>query len=584
MPRDERDFRKDGDEYYRITGQGTLSNNFWENSLNNNIKFSVQTVLDDENPKGDMYQTKNYNHGFTLGLSSWGKYKPDEGVSAVDYNLFINMNRQNSMKSKLVQSPMRILPNGDTVASYLGKVETKGLEWNLGGRLEWNRLFYTGDIIHKILIGTEPQFNANTGQGLILDSLFNYYSFDSQRRSYNFNSVPAQLLMNIYAEDKFTGHLWFDYSVMLGFRYEMYRPYKFNLSGLWGKGNLVESHQGTFFNPRFSMMVYLSQNSQLRLSAGATSKSPSMDVIYPPEDVFGWKNPVTEEVEYFHFNTRVPDLKGYREVQYEVSYDQKFFNLFGMTLSGYYRERTSEPEDQNIPVFSSSLNTTNPYIYYVGQHSNYVNLGNTYSKGLELTLKSARIKPLNMELQIVASYSFQNTFRNISIYDSNPDASIGRYPNYKVPGTDTVYGYMYSSAGKWNENLLINYYLKYTHPTLKLWVTLRIEQLGIERYRDLNHEPEELAMLNETQRIAYYFERAIKTRPNKFLFNLNISKSLFSGAEVSFYVNNFLDDSAIYKYLLAPPSTYAEVIRNPSLFYGLEFSMTVDNLIGRSLR
>jgi hypothetical protein len=42
-----------------------------------------------------------------------------------------------------------------------------------------------------------------------------------------------------------------------------------------------------------------------------------------------------------------------------------------------------------------------------------------------------------------------------------------------------------------------------------------------------------------------FLTRSIKIKPNKWLFNVNVSKSLFKGAEVSFYVNNFLDDAAV---------------------------------------
>ena len=161
----ERDIRKTGDEYLRLTGQVVFSGNYFNNALNMNNKINFQTIHDEEEPKGDVQQTKNYNRGFTLGLSTWGKYKPADGVSAVDFNLFATMRRENSMKSRLVQSDLRILPNGDTVSTYLGKVETHGIEWTFGGRLEWNRVFYTGDVIHKFLLGVDPQYNANTGQG-----------------------------------------------------------------------------------------------------------------------------------------------------------------------------------------------------------------------------------------------------------------------------------------------------------------------------------------------------------------------------------------------------------------------------------
>jgi hypothetical protein len=64
------------------------------------------------------------------------------------------------------------------------------------------------------------------------------------------------------------------------------------------------------------------------------------------------------------------------------------------------------------------------------------------------------------------------------------------------------------------------------------------------------------------------------------LLNVNVSKSLFKGAEISFYVNNFLDDPAITRYMMSATEA-TETTRNPPLFYGIEFSMIVDELFGK---
>ena len=481
------------------------------------------------------------------------------------------------MVSKLVQSPMRVVL-GDTLASYIGKRETRGIEWSLHSTIQWSRIFYTGDIIHKFLVGSKPEFDANTGEGIVVDTNFEYASFDSKEKSYSFNTVPGQLLMNVFVEDEITGHLLCDYNMVFGLRYDMYRPYKFNLSGLWGKGDLVESHQGSFFNPRFNMMIYLSQNNQIRLSAGTASKSPPMSSVFPTALYYNWRNPADSITYYFTYNRRVPDLKGSKEIQYELSFDQKFSNILGFSVSGYYKKRTGEPEGVPVPVFYSTIVNSKKAVYFIDSYSLMANLGTTESKGLEFSLKTTKIKPLNLEIQVAGSYSRFKSFSNLVHYDSSPDLSLGRKPNYLVPGTDTLIGYLYTTGASWNDRLQLNYYFRYTHPSLGLWVTLRIEQVAMDRDQSNSQEPQDLSLANPTQLMLYNFNREIKTKPNKFLFSINISKSLFPGAEVSFYVNNFLDDPAIYTYLGTPPSTYYDSSRNPPLFYGLEFSMTFNNL------
>jgi hypothetical protein len=71
----------------------------------------------------------------------------------------------------------------------------------------------------------------------------------------------------------------------------------------------------------------------------------------------------------------------------------------------------------------------------------------------------------------------------------------------------------------------------------------------------------------------------MRRKPNKWLFNVSMSKSLFKGAEVSFYVNNFFDDPAIRRYNSAR-TTETEEQRNPGLFYGIEFSISLDGIFG----
>ncbi|NJD21747.1 MAG: hypothetical protein FIA82_03630 [Melioribacter sp.] len=574
----ERDVRLTGDEYLRLTGQLIYSKSLFENSLTTNSKILYQRVLDEEEPEGALQQTKNYNRGYTISLSTWGTYKPETDISSWDYNLFATMRRENSMKSRLVSGYV-ILPSGDTASTYIGRVETKGLEWTLGGRLEYNTVLYTGDLIHKLLFGIEPQYNANTGEGLIVDSLLNYYGLSSGRRSQSFNDIPGQLLLGTYFEDKITSHFIFDFNLMFGFRYEMYRPEKFNLSGLWGDGDLVKSHQGSFFNPRFNLMIYLSKNNQLRLSAGTSSKSPPMSMLYPEDDVIMWRNPVDGKNYYINPDRKQLDLKGYKETLYEISYDHKFANSVGVTLTGYFKSRTGNLNSYSIPVFQTAMVNGKTKVYYVDYYSLYSNLGITESKGLEFSIRTSKIKELNIDFTITGSYSFIKTPGVGVSYSSTPNASLGQYPNYKVPiaGIDTLIGWTYPRAGSWRDRLQINYSVRYTVPALGLWITLRAEQVVFENSQTLDQSPIDFNIAGASDIANYLFSQELKTKPNKWLLNFNMSKSLFKGAEVSFYVNNFLDEAAIRKYYSSPTVQSFEQ-RNPDLFYGLEFSMALDNL------
>ncbi|HEX2865523.1 MAG TPA: TonB-dependent receptor [Ignavibacteriales bacterium] len=579
--RSERDLRKQGDEYTRLSAQSIFSASAFKGRLKFNNKLQAQMPFDEEAPKGDIMQTKNYNRGYYVGYSGWGKYTFEEGTSSLEYNSYLNLRRENSMKSKL-NFELVVLPGGDTVSSYIGKLETRGSEWNLGGRLEWNKIYFTGNLVHNLMLGTEVEYNANTGEGIMLDSVLNYYGADSPKRSYRFDDIPGQALLSLYAQNKMTWHSLFDFSLTLGLRYEMNRPYEFNLKGILGDGDIVRSRRGSFLNPRMNFMVYFSHYSQLRFSAGITTKSPAMSAIYVPPTYGDWRNPLDGKTYYYIMNRRAPDLKGFRVSQFEVSYDHSFFNFLGTTFSAYYKERKNENESQMQPVTTVLNNNGKLTAYFIDDYYLQENLGWTISKGLEFTLRTGKIKPLNMSFMVTGSYYNQNSGTGVTGYDFYPDISKGRIPNYKPSGVniDTLMAFAYKPGTHWNDRLQINYYLKYTMPPLGLWVTLRAEQLLFENVQSLDQEYEDYNLLTESGKINYDFQRRIVHKDGKWLLNINISKSLFKGAEISFYVDNLLDDPAISRSYITP-AAISESARNPDLFYGIEFSCILDNFFNK---
>jgi hypothetical protein len=573
-----RDVRVTGDEYMRVTGQTTFSNHLLDNLLTTNNKIMVQRILDEEEPKGDMLLKKNYNRGYTLSYSSWGDYKFRDGISALDYSMYLTFRRENSMKSRLITDYV-ILASGDTLNSYIGKSETKGKEWTLGGRLEYASCYNTGTLIHKLLAGFEPQYNANTGEGYMIDSLLNIGGAGSGTRSYSFDDIPGQFLLGLYLEDKITGHFVRDFNLTLGSRLEMYRPHKINLSGLWGDGDFIASRNGTYLNPRLNLMIYLSRVSQLRVSAGTSSKSPSMSVLYPPTtSVIPWRNPVDGQNYYFKEDRWVPDLKGYREGMLEVSYDHKPARWLGLTVNGYLKKRTGNPTSYDVPVFAFVKTGDSRYrTYFVDRYSKYDNTGKTETKGLEFSARTSKIEALNTEFTITGSYTHVKNPSTGFYYDETPNGQLGEFANFHVPSTlvDTLLGLVYPRSESWNDRLQINYSFRYTHPALGLWITLRAEQFVYGRNQTISFKPFDATLASPSDVVSHLFDAEIKTKPVKWLLSFNMSKSLFKGAEISFYVNNFLDDPAIREYYINP-TTKTQEVRNPELFYGIEFSMMFD--------
>lgn len=572
----ERNIRVTGDEYLRLTGQAVYSASLYNGKIDNNSKILLQKILDEGKPKNDLQRTENYNRGYIISFSNWGKFKPRDNIPVLDYNFYATMRRENTKASRMMTG-LVILPSGDTAAAYMGKIETRGIEWTLGGNFEWNKVFNTGDFIHRFSAGANPQYNANTGEGVVFDTLLSYYGVESGKRPYSFDQVPGQFLASLYLEDKVTGNFLFDFTLQLGFRYEMYRPYDFNFSGLWGKGDIIKSHQGTFFNPRINLMVYLSDNSQFRLSFGNSSKTPQMSLVYPLPAVFPWRDPETKQNMYFRYDTDNPELKGVRETLYEISYDHRFSNFAGISLTSYYKLRINEPKAQDNPVFH--VDSKNK-LSYINEYSIYYNIGKKETKGIEFSITTARIKPLNMDFQITGSYNFVKMPSTGTNYIDHVDTSMNERPNYVVPNVpvDTMIGLIYPYKEFWYDDCQINYYIKYTFAPLGLWVTLRAEQMIFERDQTKDNYPIDLEHASESTIANYYYSRRIRTKPGKWLFNLSLSKSLFRGAEVSLYVNNFLNDPGTYRNNVNSYSGQ-DVARNPELYYGIEFSLIMEKLL-----
>lgn len=576
VARSERNIRLVGDEYTRLTGQVVASTKLMDKTLTLTNKVFGQKVFDEEQPKGDAAQIHNYNRGYGINYALTGNWRADPS-SSVDFNAYVNYHRENSMRSKLVQGSLRILPNGDTISSYLGKVNTVGDEWTLGGRAEWQRTWMPGDFVHQFLVGAEAQYDANTGEGVLIDSVYNYYGVESGRGSYRFDDVPGQLTLSLYAEDKITGNLLVDFSWVFGARYEMYGPQGVNFSGLLGKADFIRARHGSYLNPRTSLILYFAKGSQARLSAGMVSKSPPMSTVYAPPDVQRWRNPVDSVVQYFRYDRWATSLRAYREQQVELGFDQTIAGLAGVSLSAYYKHRYDQPDGVDVPVFYSMTKDNRSYLWYVDLNSQTLNAGWNVSKGIEVSIRSKRIEPLNLDFTIVGSFNYVRSGSNSMSFDATPDPSLGQTSNFPVRfGTsDTLYGLMYPSSGRWIETFLFNYYIRYTVASLGLWATLRIEHQIGKRWQYTTLEPVDYGKLSESAKLNRAFDEGVRSEPSKWLVNLNLSKSLFRGAEVSFYVNNFFDDPAVYQYQ-SSYDQYAESTRNPNLFYGLEFSISID--------
>jgi hypothetical protein len=153
---------------------------------------------------------------------------------------------------------------------------------------------------------------------------------------------------------------------------------------------------------------------------------------------------------------------------------------------------------------------------------------------------------------------------------------------------------MYRDYETYSKNLLINYRFDIQAKSLGIWLTLHIQQQLIEidgrnnyddilpiayftQYNELIFIQEverNLPKYQELKRSVELFELNEEDRPNIWLFNLKVSKSLWQGTSVSFFVNNFFNNRPMYMLKRRSPSLPSFERRNPPIFYGMELNLT----------
>jgi len=79
------------------------------------------------------------------------------------------------------------------------------------------------------------------------------------------------------------------------------------------------------------------------------------------------------------------------------------------------------------------------------------------------------------------------------------------------------------------------------------------------------------------RRIYEDYQYITEDKPNLWLINLRVSKELWKGSEVSFFVNNMFNSRPLYKRKRVKEGIISYTRRNPEIYYGLEFSTVVDD-------
>jgi len=226
---------------------------------------------------------------------------------------------------------------------------------------------------------------------------------------------------------------------------------------------------------------------------------------------------------------------------------------------------------------------------YLDTYAYYGNNGWLNVNGVEATLSTKKIPEINTVVRIDAAYTYSEDGTSTPYY-----FSISRF----VAALNAEVMPLYTTVENYSKDLLINYRFEIQAKSLGIWFTLHLQQKIIEisgrrKYDDTlavgyfsaNDRivliPVNLrtsSLYEGIRRSIQPYDLAEENKPNKWLFNVKVSKSLWKGAAVSFYVNNFLNNRPLYKSQRSSPLSPIYERRNPEIFYGIDLSTTLSFL------
>jgi outer membrane receptor protein involved in Fe transport len=589
----ERDLRKIGDEYQRLYGSANLSRSFLDDKLDSRLGLTYTRIFDDQEPN-DEYRMQNTNRGFRTSGKINLKYRTGN-VNNVRYELFagVDYKKQDEVKQKMVvdqlflpygtdissidQSYCSVIPLRDTVwvagtdsidyidsllmvYPYNATVSQKGREWDVSFKLKRKSTVELGNTKNKLLYGFEADYEKNTGEGVLVDSVFNYYGKSSTKRSFSFDDFPSNAKFSLYAEDQISFELFErKMDVLIGLRYDLINPERFHIS--FDEGfSLFDAKQGDFFSPRFNVKYQLSDDLTFRAGAGQSVKSVSLTQIYKvPKHIAYFDTTLQQSTEKVIYQVN-KDLKSYVSQKGEASLDWRVNDVLGASFTGYYSHTKNRPRGVTYPEgYDANPDTVNlEYTYSIYENSAWDD-----SYGAELTFRTKRIR--DIKYAINATYRFSRSGSNSLKYD----------PDYQAAPSVSNWELWYPDRIYWQSKLILDGQVSYLNQRFGLWVTMDVQYTPFYK-RQYIYQSSSYETINEYgdsydyyQGLSYWYDSEIQSYTGQWLINLRISKSLGNNAEVSLYINNFFDNRATY----VSPYTGSQSNLNSPIYYGLEMSV-----------
>ncbi|MDK2977164.1 MAG: hypothetical protein PWP06_1639 [Candidatus Marinimicrobia bacterium] len=541
----ERNIRKEGDEYHRFYLSAAYSGDALDKKLDYVLKGSYTRSLDDEKPT-DANKVGRHSHDYRTTGGLILKYKPDSQLVYSNY-FNVDMNRKNNYRSRWVNDQI------DTVYGYIGELWEDGREWDINYKLLRDKT-----VKHKngneagTLYGLEFSYQKNTGSGVHLDSIYNYYGAYSTRRSYSFDDYPGFPKFSIYGERNWKWNVR-DRSVemMLGLRYDAINIRGLDIHADNDGISFLNARQGEFLSPRFNTRIELADGLFWRLGAGRSVKSISLSHVYRNSAyVQTFIDSQWVEVEYKQQN---PDLKSYYTDKLETSLDWKATDWLGLSLTAYYQESKDQPSTVAYPAgYEINPDTLTSLTYSLMENTAW-----SKDSGIEFSLNTKRIK--NLKFVFNATYRYSLRGEEGRYYDSSVDTS---WEEIWAPNPET-----------WKHKIILGQQTSYINQRLGVWLTVDLQYIPFDQKRTVYKSNSIETVLEGHpvtlyQGMTYWYDAERWEYGDHWVLNARLSKSVGQNTEVSLYVNNVFDDPGLW----IDPFRGSIYELNVPIYYGLEVS------------
>ena len=597
-----RDLRIEGDEVSRVHLQAQFSHKPAHRSWRMKEKLTYLQFFENYQVVGDVHAKEAANRDFALQYFHQFGWQFRPGLH-LEVNGHLHYRRRLSRVSRYEQMEATYVSDREEdgvqvavplVGGYIWEVSTRGREWDAGVRAKLELRHRGLGIRHHWLLGGAFRYLANTGSGKQFNPLYPPYGAVGKRPD-RFDRIPPMRHLSYYVQDVLRFHRFTSWQVNLGLRADVYNP-----DGMGGPA-LFRGKNGSFLQPRVQLGVEPWPGWRVHVSYGQSSKLPPAAQIFPAPvfvDVMESGTVGNDTVPLIHthrLSVENPHLKAFSQEKWEVA--GEWFGRYLRSRIALFRQYTRDipvavqlPYRREVyfwpnwPLSGENQLVESQEVFQRDYHV-YRNAAWTDRRGIEFALKTVYLPRLNLMLHVNGAYTY-------SRYGSEFTGSVSA----PVVVSDTVSGNpvqrsiypVYPALPHWRKRFSYTLRLDYLHRSLGLWFTVTLHHVPYHvdvpvdypaavqfargvveegRYREITREEAARWQLQRPldERLRYPFRY-----PATVLLNLLVSKRLFPGSEVSFFVNNVLNERGYFQ------DRYGMTrAANPEIFYGVEFSILV---------